>query len=335
MNIAQDSHQLSLAPMMDRTDRHFRYFIRLISSNILLYTEMITTGALIHGDRKKYLKYDPIEHPVVLQLGGSNPKDLSSCSKMIEDEGYDEINLNVGCPSERVQANKFGACLMFEPNLVAECIHEMQSSVSIPVTVKCRTGVDDKDHYDDLYQFIETVNKASCDTFIIHARKAWLSGLSPKENREVPPLNYQTVHQIKQDFPNLNIEINGGFTELNEVVEQLQHVDGVMIGRALYHNPYLLAEADQLIYKTESKLKSRNQIMEQMLSYIEKELMVGTKLSNITRHILGLYHNQPHSRLFRRHLAENAYRDDADTAVLKTALGFVETVEPAEALVRI
>lgn len=335
MSTMQASHRLSLAPMMDRTDRHFRYFVRLISSKILLYSEMITTGALIHGDRKRYLQYDPIEHPVALQLGGSNPNDLKTCSKMIEDEGYDEINLNVGCPSDRVQANKFGACLMFEPELVAECIHEMQSAVSIPVTVKCRTGVDDKDNYEDLYNFIETVSKAPCNTFIIHARKAWLSGLSPKENREIPPLNYQTVHQIKHDFPNLNIQINGGFNELSEVIEQLKHVDGVMIGRAIYHNPYMLAAADSLIYKTETQAKTRTEIMEQMMIYIEQELHSGTKLSNITRHILGLYHNQPHSRLFRRYLAENAYREDADTAVLKTALGFVESCEEADTLVSI
>ena len=318
------SHRLSIAPMMARTDRHFRFFIRQISKSVMLYSEMITTGALLHGDCERFLKYDPCEHPVVLQLGGSDPKQLSESAKIVEASGYDEINLNVGCPSDRVQANKFGACLMTEPSLVADCIGAMQSVVSIPVTVKCRTGVDDKDRYEDLFEFIDVVSRADCNTFIIHARKAWLSGLSPKENREIPPLNYSTVHQVKKDFNHLNIIINGGFDNLTDIKQQMEFVDGVMIGRSAYQNPYLLATVDQEIFNQNTKQPTRTEIMQKMIPYIESELKSGVKLNHITRHLLGLYQNQPGARLFRRHIAENAYRDDADITVLKSALEFVE-----------
>lgn len=324
MSTQLPAYRLSIAPMMARTDRHFRYFMRLISKQALLYTEMITTGALIHGDRERYLQYDDSEHPIALQLGGSNPSELKQCAIMVADTGYDEVNLNVGCPSDRVQSNQFGACLMTEPGLVADCIDAMQTAVNIPVTVKCRTGVDDHDRYEDLYRFIDTVSQANCDTFIIHARKAWLTGLSPKENREIPPLNYATVHQIKQDFPHLTIIINGGFLNLDQVAEQLNHVDGVMIGREAYQNPYLLAQADQRIFASEATTKTRFEIMQQLMHYIEKQLSAGCKLSHITRHVLGLYQHQTGARLFRRYLAENSYREEADIAVLNTALECVE-----------
>lgn len=314
------SHRLSVAPMMDRTDRHFRYFIRIISKRVLLYTEMITTGALIHGDRERYLQYNPAENPLAIQLGGSVPSDLKICANMAENYGYDEVNLNVGCPSDRVQSAKFGACLMNEPELVAECINEMQTNISIPVTVKCRIGVDDNDSYQHLTQFIDIVSKASCSTFIIHARKAWLTGLSPKENREVPPLHYETVHQLKRDYPHLTIIINGGFLELDEVEEQLQLTDGVMIGRAAYQNPYLLAEADKRIFSGQGEFPTRIEILETLIPYIENELKKGTRLSHISRHILGLFQKQKGARLFRRHLSENAYQKEAGIEVIKKAM---------------
>ena len=323
MSITLIDPRLSVAPMLDRTDRHFRYFIRLISKHVLLYTEMITTGALIHGERDRYLAYHPQEHPLAVQLGGSDPADLAICSRMAADYGYDEINLNVGCPSDRVQANRFGACLMNTPELVAECVASMQAVVEIPVTVKCRIGVDDKDQYEDLCHFIETVSTAGCRQFIIHARKAWLSGLSPKENREIPPLQYELVETAKRDYPDLTVVINGGFSTLAEVNAQLQKVDGVMIGRAIYQNPYLLAEADNLIFGDSRELPSRCQIMEEFFPYIEQHLQQGNKLAGITRHILGLFQGQPGARLFRRYLAENSYRDDADIAVLTAALNCV------------
>ncbi len=309
--------------MMARTDRHFRYFIRLISKHVLLYTEMITTGALIHGDHQRYLQYHNAEHPLAIQLGGSVPEELKVCTKMAEDHGYDEVNLNVGCPSDRVQANKFGACLMNEPELAAECLDAMQSVVNIPVTVKCRIGVDNKDRYEDLTQFINIVSKTSCDSFIIHARKAWLSGLSPKENREIPPLDYETVHQLKRDYPQLQIMINGGFQTLEDVKVQLTQTNGVMIGRAVYQNPYMLAEADKEIFSAKTEPLTRLQIMEQLIPYIEKELTDGTRLSHTTRHILGLFQNQQGARLFRRHLAENSYQEGAGIEVLNEALKYV------------
>ena len=310
-----------MAPMMDRTDRHFRYFIRQISQRVLLYTEMITTGALIHGDRERYLHYHAEEHPVAIQLGGSQPDDLAICSKMAEDTGYDEVNLNVGCPSDRVQANRFGACLMLSPELVAECIAQMQEAVSIPVTVKCRIGVDDKDQYEDLCQFVETVSQAGCGQFIVHARKAWLSGLSPKENREIPPLQYPVVERLKRQYPELCIVINGGFEHLDDVEAQLNHVDGVMMGRAIYQNPFLLADADQRIFRdSQQPSRSRCEIMAAMYPYIEQQLAAGVKLAAMTRHLLGLFQGQPRARQFRRYLAENSYQDEADIGVLTAAL---------------
>ncbi|MFI3122650.1 MAG: tRNA dihydrouridine(20/20a) synthase DusA, partial [Methylococcales bacterium] len=255
------SHRFCVAPMLDWSDRHCRYFHRLLSKNALLYTEMVTTGALIHGNTQRFLQFNAEEHPVALQLGGSNPNDLAICARMAEESGYDEVNLNVGCPSDRVQNGRFGACLMAEPQLVGDCIAAMQAVVKIPVTVKSRIGIDERDSYEELTQFIDTVSKAGCETFIIHARKAWLKGLSPKENREIPPLCYETVFQLKRDFPQLEIVINGGITTLEQSSELLNHVDGVMLGREVYQNPYLLAEVDMVLFGDDVPILSRKQVI--------------------------------------------------------------------------
>lgn len=315
---------LSIAPMMDYTDRHDRYFLRLISKHLLLYTEMVTCQALIHGDAQRFLRFDESEHPVALQLGGSDPKDLAICSQMVEQAGYDEVNLNVGCPSDRVKSGQFGACLMAEPEHVAECVSAMQSKVSIPVTVKCRIGIDDQNEFTELPLFIETLVDAGCDTFIIHARKAWLQGLSPKENRDVPPLNYDLVYEMKKKFPQLNIIINGGIHNLDEAKNHLQIVDGVMIGRAAYHNPYMLAEADNVLYGDEKNIPSRHQILSEFLPYIDAQINEGIKLTQISRHILGLFQGLPGARLFRRHISENANKPGADSQVIKDAAKFVQ-----------
>lgn len=307
--------------MMDWTDRHCRYFHRLISPHALLYTEMVTTGALIHGDHHRFLHYNPEEHPLALQLGGSNPRELALCARMAEDYGYDEVNLNVGCPSDRVQNGRFGACLMLEPHLVAECVAAMRQATAIPVTVKSRIGVDEHDSYDELAQFIDVIARAGCRTFIIHARKAWLQGLSPKENREIPPLSYQTVHRIKADFPTLTVIINGGLSRVEDMLGQLELVDGVMIGREAYHNPYLLTEAERLIFGTEN-VESRHEIIARLMPYIEKQLDEGVRLHSITRHILGLFHGQIGARAWRRHLSENGAKAEAGVKVMQDALAF-------------
>lgn len=316
--------RLSIAPMMDHTDRHFRYLMRLITRRTLLYTEMVTTGALLYGPRDDLLAFSTEEHPIALQLGGSQPDKLAECAILAEDWGYDEVNLNVGCPSDRVQNGRFGACLMAEPELVAECVKRMIQKISIPVTVKTRIGIDDRDRYEHLYQFIEIVRAAGCNTFIIHARKAWLSGLSPKQNREIPPLQYQIVHQLKQDFPDLEIVINGGFTNLEQVGSQLTMVDGVMIGRGVVHNPYLLAEADRQIFGVRSAVPSREAILERYLRYIEQQLVQGARLQAMTRHVLGLYLGQYGARKFRRILTENARKTGSGRAVLTQALAAVQ-----------
>lgn len=316
--------RLSIAPMMDHTDRHFRYLMRLITRRTLLYTEMVTTGALLYGPRDDLLAFSTEEHPIALQLGGSQPDKLAECAILAEDWGYDEVNLNVGCPSDRVQNGRFGACLMAEPELVAECVKRMIQKISIPVTVKTRIGIDDRDRYEHLYQFIEIVRAAGCNTFIIHARKAWLSGLSPKQNREIPPLQYQIVHQLKQDFPDLEIVINGGFTNLEQVGSQLAMVDGVMIGRGVVHNPYLLAEADRQIFGVRSAVPSREAILERYLRYIEQQLVQGARLQAMTRHVLGLYLGQYGARKFRRILTENARKTGSGRAVLTQALAAVQ-----------
>ena len=292
--------RISVAPMMDWTTKDYRFFARLFNPNVIMYTEMVTTGAIIHGDAKRHLDFNQEEHPIVLQLGGSNPKDLATCSKMAQDWGYNEVNLNVGCPSDRVQNNKIGACLMAEPDLVAECITEMRNAVDIPVTVKHRIGIDDMQTYEEMLHFVDTVAKTGCDNFIVHARIALLKGLSPKENRDVPPLRYEDVYRLKQDRPNLLIELNGGVKTFAETQAHLQQVDGVMIGREAYHNPYLLAELGQL---WQLDAPDRFEIMAQMLPYISQRMAEGAPLSIITRHILGLFQNLPGARKWRQALS--------------------------------
>jgi len=304
--------------MMDWTDRHCRYFHRLLSPNARLYTEMVTSPALIHGDRERLLGFDSTEHPVALQLGGSDPHELAEAARIGEQFGYDEINLNVGCPSDRVQSGRFGACLMREPALVADCFAAMRDAVSIPVTIKCRLGVDAQDEYADLQRFIERVRDGGCTVFIVHARKAWLKGLSPKENRDVPPLNYERVYQLKRDFPELTIIINGGIDRVAEVQTHLQHTDGVMLGRTAYHEPYRLAELEHVLYGT--PLPSRVAIISRMQPYIEAHLAAGGKVQHISRHLLGLFQGLPGARAWRRHLSENAHRADAGFSVFEEAL---------------
>ena len=317
--------RISIAPMMDWTTRDYRFFARLFNPNIVLYTEMVTTGAIIHGDAKRHLDFNSQEHPLVLQLGGSNPQDLATCTKMAEDWGYNEVNLNVGCPSDRVQNNKIGACLMAEPNLVAECIDQMQKTVSIPVTVKHRIGIDDMQSYDEMLHFVDTVAATGCTHFVVHARIAILQGLSPKENREVPPLRYEDVYRLKRERPNLTIEINGGIKTFEETQQHLQYVDGVMIGREAYHNPYLLAEFGQF---WNLDLPDRFNIMQQMMPYIEKRLAEGAPLSIITRHILGLFQNLPGARKWRQALSGGNAKSltDIENALLKIQ----ETIQRSE-----
>lgn len=315
--------RFSIAPMLDWTDRHCRYFHRLLTKDTLLYTEMVTTGAIIHG-KGDYLAYSEEEHPVALQLGGSDPAALAHCAKLAEQRGYDEINLNVGCPSDRVQNGMFGACLMGQATLVADCIKAMRDVVSIPVTVKTRIGIDDQDSYEFLCDFIATVaGRGECDMFTIHARKAWLSGLSPKENREVPPLDYPRVYQLKRDFPELTLAINGGVKTLEEAKQHLQHLDGVMMGREAYQNPGILARVDSELFGRQTEVMDSVAIIESLYPYIERELSNGTYLGHITRHILGLFQGVPGARQWRRHLSENAHKPGADARVVEQALDLV------------
>jgi len=314
--------RLSVAPMMDRTDRHDRYFLRQISLSALLYTEMITTGAILHGDTDRFLKFDPAEHPVALQLGGADPEDLARCAAIAAARGYDEVNLNVGCPSDRVQNARFGACLMNEPDVVAACVAKMNAEVDIPVTVKTRIGVDDRDSWEEFRGFVETVAAAGCRVFIIHARKAWLSGLSPKENREIPPLSYDTVYRLKQTFPDLTVVINGGITKLAEVETHLHEVDGVMIGRAAYENPWLLAEIDGNLLGGVVP-ESRHAALGGYIGYIERELRQDVPLYAMARHALGLFQGLPGARAWRRHISENGPRRDAGSDVVRDAAGHV------------
>jgi tRNA-dihydrouridine synthase A len=309
--------------MMDWTDRHCRYFLRQISQQTLLYTEMITTGALLHQPPARFLDYHPAEHPVALQLGGSEPDALAQCTRLAQDWGYDEVNLNVGCPSDRVQNGRFGACLMAEPELVADCVVAMNEAGALPVTVKHRIGIDDLDSYDELVRFVEQVSQAGCRTFIVHARKAWLKGLSPKENREVPPLRYDVVHRLKQDFPALQFVINGGVKTISAIRQQLQHVDGVMVGREAYSNPWLLATADAEIFGSATQAKTRAEVVHGMLPYIAARLDEGVPLNRMTRHMLGLYQGQPRARSWRRHLSQQAHLPGAGTEVVEKALALV------------
>ena len=312
------TEQLSVAPMLDWTDRHCRFFLRQLSKHTVMYTEMVTTGAILFG-KGDYLSYNEEEHPLVLQLGGSDPKALAECARKAEQYGYDAININVGCPSDRVQNGKFGACLMAEPELVAECVQAMQQAVGVPITVKSRIGIDDLDSYEFLHNFIDIVGKAGCEHFIVHARKAWLSGLSPKQNREIPPLDYSRVYQIKQDFKHLNISINGGIKTLDESLEHLQHIDGVMIGREVYQNPYMLSEADQRIFADKSGIVTRADVIDVMCDYIDRNIANGGRVWHVVRHMLGLCNGLDGARKYRRYLSENAGRDGADSSVLREA----------------
>lgn len=313
----------SVAPMLDWTDRHYRVFARQLSRHALLYTEMVTTGAIIHG-KGDYLAFSAEEQPLALQLGGSDPAQMAHCAKLAEERGFDEVNINVGCPSDRVQNGRFGACLMAEPTLVADCVKAMRDAVSIPVTVKTRIGIDEQDSYAFLYDFVAEVSAAGCDTFIVHARKAWLSGLSPKENREIPPLDYPRVYQLKKDFSHLHIGINGGIKTLEQMQQHLQQLDSVMVGREAYQNPYLLADVDAALYGGALHQPSRRAVVEAMLPYIERELAAGARLNHITRHMLGLFNGQTGGRRWRRYLSENAHKTGAGIEVVLAALALTE-----------
>lgn len=330
MPTSKHSHHFSVAPMIDWTDRHARYFMRLISRHTLLYTEMITTGAILQGDAERFLAFNDEEHPLVLQLGGADPQALADACNVADGFGYDEYNLNVGCPSDRVQSGRFGACLMAEPALVRDCISAMRASTDKPVSVKSRTGIDDLDSYAFLQDFIGTVSESGCDTFIIHARKAWLSGLSPKENREIPPLHYDRVYQIKADFPDLNIIINGGIQSLSACVEHLQHIDGVMVGREAYNNPYFMAQVDQQLFDDDTPVPSRHEVVGLMLPYIEEQLMQGHRLNHISRHMLGIFNGQQGAKIFRRYISENAHKPGAGPEVIEHALAAMAPVKTEE-----
>lgn len=309
--------------MMGYTDRHLRYLFRLITRRALLYTEMITSEAILRGDRHHLLNYHANEHPLALQLGGSDPQKLAACARIAQEYGYDEINLNAGCPSDRVQQGRFGACLMKEPKLVSDCLQAMQESVRIPVTLKTRIGVDELDSYADLTNFIEQVSYSGCNTFIMHARKAWLNGLSPKENRTIPPLRHEVVYQLKKDFPHLNIILNGGIHTAVQIQEALRTVDGVMIGRHACQAPYFLAEMDQLFYNESDPALSRLEVIEQMLPYIQTQLDEGVRLTALSRHLLGLFFDTKNARQWRRHLSENAHKAGAGVEVIQEAMRLV------------
>lgn len=315
---------ISIAPMMDYTDRHFRYVMRQMSKKTLLYTEMITTQAIIHGDRHKLLDFSPEEKPVALQLGGDNPQDLAECASIAADWGYDEINLNVGCPSARVQSGNFGACLMASPDLVAQCVEAMQSKVNIPVTVKHRIGIDHQDQYEDLQKFVRIVASGGCQRFIVHARKAWLQGLNPKQNREIPPLRYQDIYQLKRDFPHLKIDLNGGITTLEQAQEHLQFVDGVMIGRAAYEYPYLFAFVDRDIYDQEVPVLTREEIIRSLYPYIDFWAGRNVKLNSIMRHLLQIFAQEPGSKVWKRYLSEHGNGFNLGSEVVETALNLRE-----------
>ena len=320
MTLAHNPWRFSTAPCMDWTDRHCRFFWRGLTRHARLYTEMITTGALIHGDPVRHLAFDDAEHPVALQLGGSEPDALARSAEMAEQYGYAEVNLNCGCPSDRVQEGRFGACLMKEPATVAVAVSAMRRATRLPVTVKHRIGVDDSEDYPFLKHFVETVAAAGCTTFIVHARKAWLKGLSPKENREIPPLTYEHVYRLKQELPQLTIVINGGIKTLAECTQHLQQVDGVMLGREVYENPWLLACVDAELFGSTPPLGTREAALHRMQPYVESALARGSSLASISRHLLGLYRGQPGGRAFRRVISEGAHRKGADWSVIEKAL---------------
>jgi len=323
-NFVELNRRFCVAPMLDWTDRHERYLLRLLSKHAVLYTEMVTTGALIYGDKHRHLQFNAEEHPVALQLGGSEPKDMALSAKMAEDYGYNEVNINVGCPSDRVQQGAFGACLMAEAELVAENIVAMQKAVKIPVTVKNRIAIDDMPEYETLHNFLQVVSQAGCKTFIIHARKAWLKGLSPKQNRDVPPLNYQLVYQIKQEFPELEIIINGGIKTLEASEQHLKQVDGVMMGREVYHNPFIMNEVDKRLYSDKTARNSSElEILNQYMDYMQKQLNQGLLLKHMSRHLLGLFTGKPGAKAWRRHISENAYKKGAGIEVIQQAANYI------------
>jgi tRNA-dihydrouridine synthase A len=313
------SRRFCVAPMLDCTDRHERYLARLISKNTVLYTEMITTGALLFGHKPRFLDFDQSEHPVALQLGGSEPDAMTKSAELVQEWGYDEVNINVGCPSDRVQSGSFGACLMQTPQLVADNVKQMQASVDIPVTIKCRIGVDEQEPRDALWALVDASAKAGCKTFLVHARKAWLKGLSPKKNRDVPPLDYDLVYELKADFPELEIVINGGINTIEDSLEHLKHVDGVMMGREAYSNPYIMARVDQEIYGDKDVPRTRDDVLAEYIKYTEQRLQNGSRLNHLSKHIVGLYHGEPRSRLWRRHISQNAHIPGSGTEVLHAA----------------
>lgn len=314
------NRKFTVAPMLDWTDRHCRYFHRLLTKQALLYTEMVTTGALLNGDVERHLRFNAFEQPVALQLGGSEPKEMAACARLAEDYGYAEVNINVGCPSERVQKGAFGACLMAEPHLIADCVAAMQAAVNMPVTVKNRIGIDEQQERDSLFNFVETVAQAGCQTFIVHARKAWLKGLSPKENREIPPLNYALVYELKQAFPQLEIIINGGITTLEQCQHHLQFVDGVMVGREAYHNPWLLAQVDSQLYAAPDSFNQRKAVIDAFIPYVEQQLSQGGTLAPMSKPILGLFQGIAGARYWRRYISENAFKPNADAKILLQAM---------------
>ncbi|MGH8413246.1 MAG: tRNA dihydrouridine(20/20a) synthase DusA [Gammaproteobacteria bacterium] len=326
LSITTLTHRVCVAPMMDYTDRHFRYLIRLMSRHTRLYTEMLTTGAILRGDRNRFLEFHQAEHPLALQLGGSEPRALAECARIAADYGYDEVNLNVGCPSDRVQAGRFGACLMTEPQLVAECVSAMVVASSVPITVKTRIGVDEHDSYDHLTHFVGTVAAAGCRVFIIHARKAWLKGLSPKENREIPPLRYDVAERLKRDFPALVIVVNGGIRTLAVMENHLASFDGVMIGREAVANPYLFADVDRRYFNAPAPVLSRAQVLDKWQPYVKHELARGVPLTRMTRHALGLFQGCPGARRWRRTLSEHAGRPGAGLGVLEDAARHMSVV---------
>jgi tRNA-dihydrouridine synthase A len=325
------NHRFSVAPMMECTDRHCRAFHRLLTREALLYTEMVTAAAVTHGDVDRLIGFDPSEQPVALQLGGSDPRELAAAARIGADLGYREINLNCGCPSSRVHAGRFGACLMAEPALVADCVAAMQAAVSVPVTVKCRIGIDDQDGEEALSGFVDAVAAAGCSTFIVHARKAWLKGLSPRQNREVPPLDHGRVHRLKQARPELRIILNGGVRSLDEARHHLRHVDGVMMGRAAYEQPWSLADVDRKIFGCANPLASREAALLQYLPHVERERARGVPLKAMTRHLLGLFHGEAGGRQFRRVLSEMAHLNEADGRVILHALRSVASHARREA----
>ncbi len=320
-------HRFSIAPMMDYTDRHCRYLLRLIAPHALLYTETITADAIVHGDREYLLAFNAEEHPVALQLGGNNPVELARAARNGAYFGYDEINLNVGCPSNRVKRGRFGACLMAEPEVVADGVAAMRAAVSIPVTVKTRIGIDDLDSYEALCYFIDTVAAAGCATFIIHARKAWLQGLNPEQNRTIPPLRYDVVYRLKHDFPGLSFSINGGINTPEQAAAHLQHVDGVMIGRTAIHDAYTLAKIDRALFPNADPIPSREDIALRYLDYIDREFARGTSLPSMARHLLSLSHGQPGARAWRRHLSTECHRSDATPSIVRQAIGLLSPPE--------